>query len=756
MPAPVSILFGAAFTVAVSFALGKLILQLCAPPLEAGEERVFGFVIGAAALSTLVFVLCAAGLARAGVFLWLGGAALAAACYRRAWRARGQPGAALPPLWKWLFAAGFAAYFVLYFFNAMAPEISPDGATYQLGLVARYLRDHGFVRNTNNIYANMPGGAGMLFLFAFAFGRHSAAALVHFAFLCALVWAMRLCGRRLAGNDAGACGALLLLATPVVGIDAASAYNDVALACAAFCAFYLLQIWDSTAEHGWRIPFLAGCLAGFAYTLKYTGAVAVLYVIGFLAWRSWRRRAPALPAVTAAASAALVMMLPWMVKNWLWVGNPFSPFGNRLFPNPFVHALFEQEYARQLRDPAYYGLKSWAAIPWALTVDGSLAGIVGPLYLLAPLALLSLRKHPGRRLLLAGCLLATPFAANLGCRFLIPALPFLALCLGWVLSRVPALAVALVALHGWISWPDIINRYYPPSNFHLRKLPLPQALRIKSEEQFLRDSVETYPQAQLIERLVPPGAKVLTFEPLAEAYTSRDVLVAYQSAFNEVARDILFTAMNEEYAPTQRVEFHFPAQAVRRIRVVLAATRGSEPFCMHELRFFHQGAELPRLPAWRLRAHPNPWDVQMAFDNSPATRWRSWQRPAPGMFIEAEFGGEQPVDCVRVERSRDQGEIALRLEADGRPIAARMEEKVVPAPPRLRLAAVRELRERGIHYLLVRDANEVAEDFWVNRAAWGMTEAGRAGGARLYRLDGTRDGQPAAYRAAKNLRTPKS
>src|ERR1044071_3372268 len=100
MPAPVSILFGAVFTAAVSFALGKLMLQLCPPALEAGEERVFAFVIGAATLSLLVFLLCAAGLARAGVFLLLGGAALAAACYRRAWRTRGKPGAGRPPLWQ--------------------------------------------------------------------------------------------------------------------------------------------------------------------------------------------------------------------------------------------------------------------------------------------------------------------------------------------------------------------------------------------------------------------------------------------------------------------------------------------------------------------------------------------------------------------------------------------------------------------------------------------------------------------------------
>ena len=735
MPAAVPILFGAVFTVAVMLATGKLILRAAALPLNAAEERVFGFMIGAAVLSTVVFLLCAARVVETGGFLLVGASILTGAWFSRKRQSPAKSAALWPPLWKRILAAGFAAYFVLYFFNAMAPEISPDGSAYHLGLVARYLRDHGFVRNTTNIYASMPGGAEMLFLFAFAFGGHSAAALVHLAFLCVLAWAMVLYGRRFAGMATAACGALLLFATPVVGIDAASAYNDVALACTLFGAFHLLEIWDSRGEQSVRIPLAAGLLAGFAFALKYTGAVAVLYVLGFLAWRSRRRRARVWPPVLAAGSAALAMILPWVLKNWLWVGNPFSPFANALFPNPFVHVLVEQEYARQLRDPGYYGLKSWTEIPWALTVKGSLTGILGPVYLLAPAAIGALRTPAGRRLLTAGLIFAAPYAANLGCRFLRPALPFLALGLASVVARVPVLAAALVAIHAWISWPDIINRYYPASNFHLRKVPVPQALRIRSEEQFLKANLDTYAHASLIERMVPPRAKVLSFEPVAEAYTSREVLVAYQSAFNEVARDILFSALNEEYAPRQQVEFQFQPQAFRRIRVIAASTKAGEPMCVHELRFFHGSTELPRAAAWRLRAEPNPWDVQMAFDNSPVTRWRSWQRSAAGMFVEADFGTEQPIERVRVERSGDQSGIELRLEGDGRPVAAGIDKKPVPAPPRLRRSATLELKARGIDYLLVRDGHEVAEDFWVNRAAWGITELGHAGAARLYRLD---------------------
>ena len=99
-------------------------------------------------------------------------------------------------------------FLVLYLANAMAPEISPDGATYHLGLVGRYLREHGFVRITDNLYAAMPEGVEMLFLFAFAFGKHSAAAMVHFAFFVALVWQVFSYARRRGFPVAGASARL--------------------------------------------------------------------------------------------------------------------------------------------------------------------------------------------------------------------------------------------------------------------------------------------------------------------------------------------------------------------------------------------------------------------------------------------------------------------------------------------------------------------------------------------------------------------
>src|SRR4029078_4183948 len=117
-----------------------------------------------------------------------------------------------------LFAVPFAPYAVLYFVNALTPETSPAGVTYHLGSVLRWWTDHGFARYTDNLYANLPQGLEMVFLVAFSVGRHSAAKLVHFAWLLALPWLVLSYGARFGMPRPYAVAAALIFVSPAIGM----------------------------------------------------------------------------------------------------------------------------------------------------------------------------------------------------------------------------------------------------------------------------------------------------------------------------------------------------------------------------------------------------------------------------------------------------------------------------------------------------------------------------------------------------------
>ncbi|MCP5113502.1 MAG: glycosyltransferase family 39 protein, partial [bacterium] len=356
MPQVVSILFGAAFTVAVCLAIGRMLFRRLGIRLHRLEEGPLAFVTGAACLSFVVFVVCALRLAYEATFLAIGAAALILA-----WRtgAHKPPQESFEPLsrgWRALLTASFALFGVLYLANAMAPEMSPDGSTYHLGLVDRYLRDHGFVRITTHMYANLSQGIDLLYLFAYAFGRHSSAALVHFAFLIAVTTAMLSYARRFGFAAAGVVGALLFFLSPVVGKDGTTAYNDVAVAAIVFTVFYLLQLWATDRRPSLVIPI--GLAAGFCFAAKYTAFLAVPYAVIFIGWKLWRDKQPFLKPLVIFSVCALLMIAPWVAKNWVWLGNPGSPFFNSVFPNPHIHVAFEKGYAEHLRHYDLEGLKS--------------------------------------------------------------------------------------------------------------------------------------------------------------------------------------------------------------------------------------------------------------------------------------------------------------------------------------------------------------------------------------------------------------
>ena len=101
-------------------------------------------------------------------------------------------------------------------------------------------------------------GVELLYLCAFLWGKHSAAAMVHWAFLLDLVWLMVCFGRRIERPAAGLAAAFFVYAAPVVGIDGTSAYIDLATACIGFGLFYLIYVWD--AQRRPQLLFAAGLL----------------------------------------------------------------------------------------------------------------------------------------------------------------------------------------------------------------------------------------------------------------------------------------------------------------------------------------------------------------------------------------------------------------------------------------------------------------------------------------------------------------
>ena len=474
-----------------------------------------------------------------------------------------------------------------------------------------------------------------------------------------------------------------------------------------------------------------GLLAGYAYAVKYTGFVMMVFALAFVAWRCRRWK-----AVFLVAACSVPMIAPWMIKDWVEVRNPVAPLGNAIFRNPYVHVSFEQALNEKFRR---YGLANKWTLPLEVTMRGEkTAGVIGPVFLAAPLALLALRQSAGRRLVAAGAVLLAVYFFNVGTRFLIPCLPFFSLAMALALDFSPPLLLVLMFFHALTSWPAGIRVYADPYVWSLDKIRYREALRRIPQDVELRRASGTYSLARMVDTNVPKGERVLAMEQVASAYTSREVLVGFESAFNEELVDILNAGWNEFQQPTVIRTFRFPPTTTRSVRLV-EAMPSKEQWGVHELRFYNGGVELPRLPDWRIRAWPNPWDVQLAFDDSPATRWRSWEPAKPGMYLAADFAGPQTIDRVTVETCPDDHDIRTEVQvlddrAQWRRVGGSATEESVPVRGNIRKAAIYELHARNVNYLLIRDTDYGAAEIRDDPESWGLEEIAVGYGARLYRV----------------------
>ncbi len=733
---PLLIFSSALFTVATAWALGALLLHRLKIRLFREEERYFALLSGFALLSFVMFALATVHAVYNVVVLAVGLAAIVTAWRLKLHRFEAAPQPALPTFWNRLFWIVYAVYAFLYLVHAMAPELSPDGSSYHLGLVYRYQREHGFVGLPGNMYASLTQGIELLFLFAFVLGRHSAAALVHCAFLLTLPFGILAYARRIGFPRAGVGAALFFLASPVIGIDGISAYNDVAVASILFAGFYLLQVWDAERNNNLFIPI--GLLAGFAFAAKYTAFLAIPYALGFVVWKLRSKPKELWRAAAVISLCALVMVLPWLMKNALIVGNPFAPFLNSLFPNAYQDVAYERLYTKQMG--FYQGLKSYSAIPLEVTVRGeTLAGFLGPLFLLAPIALAALRWSAGRRLLFAALFFGSTFAANVGTRFLIPAVPFVALAMAMALERIPGILPTLILLHAITCWPSVTRKYCDRWAWRLNTVPIKAALRIQSEDDFLTREWPAYRIARMVDGKVPRGERVFSFSPVAEAYTSREIISGSYSTPNRALMEAVWTPAVPGLHPVGGQRFQFSARPLRGLRLGQSATDASDNWSISELHVLLGDTEVRREPSWSVTANPNWFEAGLAMDNNPTTRWTSRRTLEPGMYFQLVFDAPVTLDSVLLRCVNDQNHAQLRLEgqtSDGRweLLSEKTQQFELGPPLNMRRLALEELLARGIRYLLVADFDVGTDDYFKNADLWGLKLIGDEFGTRLYEI----------------------
>ena len=216
----------------------------------------------------------------------------------------------------WLWASEFGGY---------------DALSYHLQLPSEWQANGRIVPLEHNVYSWLPGYVEaayyhLMVLIGDGLGAVYACQLLHamFALLTAAIVG-RIAWRH-GGPFAGAIAAVVFVGTPWVVVVGSLGYNEMAVTL--LLAAGLLVVGDESVETPGAAAAV-GILAAAACGAKLTAVGFAAAPLALLLLVSTRpRRWPMLVAV--AAGSFVVCVLPWLVRNGAYSGNPLFPFATEV------------------------------------------------------------------------------------------------------------------------------------------------------------------------------------------------------------------------------------------------------------------------------------------------------------------------------------------------------------------------------------------------------------------------------------------
>jgi len=341
-----------------------------------------------------------------------------------------------------------------------------------------------------------------------------------------------------------------------------------------------------------------------------------------------------------AALVAAIWMLPWLAKNWLYFANPFMPFLNAWFPNPYLLPSAEAAWVEKLR--RFNGAEFNLHYPWEATIRGvTTMGFTGPFFLLLPVAVLSLRQRAGRWMMAAAAVTSLPWLfGNPIVRFAIPTLPLLAMgiCLGLDRRRWGALAVgACVLVQAGMCFPLLIGKWNKQWVIALKEIPWRRAFRLEKPEEYWRKKLASYTVLEYVESELEPGARILAFDEQYQFFTTRLLGNPYSSEQSSSAAEMIGRAVDPGGWPRQRCRARLPGVPARRVRLQQLESERHHGWTVFE-------AWLDGAVAGRLRAEPNPWEAAWTTDGE---RWDRVELAAECEAVPAQGFARQAMCEVR-------------------------------------------------------------------------------------------------------------
>jgi hypothetical protein len=242
------------------------------------------------------------------------------------------------------FALSCVAWMIIVTASAFAPELSFDALQVHLPYARDAALSHGIRFDPNNWSAAMPALPLMSYITGFLFSGVRLAKL--FNPLCYVLTGgviYYFC-RRWGGAVRGLAAALLFWSSPTALYEATTTLIDLPLTL--FSALAVLSLLEWTRQDEDNFLWLSAVSLGFALGCKYHAAFWIVPITLVIAWHSHAVRKTKTTVLTRKlltyAAIVFALFLPWLLRTWVYTGNPVLPLANGIFKSPYFTPAMER------------------------------------------------------------------------------------------------------------------------------------------------------------------------------------------------------------------------------------------------------------------------------------------------------------------------------------------------------------------------------------------------------------------------------
>jgi len=277
------------------------------------------------------------------------------------------------------------------------PPVSKDALTHHLAVPKLYLKHGAMYEIPYMGFSYYPMNLQLLYLIPLYLGNDIIPKYIHFAFALLTAWLIFNYLRPRTKVIYAVLGVLLFLSIPIIVKLSITVYVDLGLIFFSTASLLLLLKW---IENGLKYSFLglSAICCGLAMGTKYNGLVTFFLLTLFVPFIHSRyaegNKAGAVKSVRYGAlflAIALLFFAPWLIRNYMWTGNPLYPFYDSLF-NP-EHPIHRHTIGLFAYRSAVYHEKWWqiALLPIRVFFEGQdgnpqyFDGRLNPFLLLLPL-----------------------------------------------------------------------------------------------------------------------------------------------------------------------------------------------------------------------------------------------------------------------------------------------------------------------------------------------------------------------------------